>query len=198
MNMIIALFCCYLIGSIPFAYVVVKLVKGIDIRSVGSGNVGATNVGRVIGKWGFITVFILDMLKGLLPLIFLQNFASEHQNLIIFSAVALILGHTYTIFLKFKGGKGVATAVGIFGALAPLNLLIAAIAFGICVLLFKMVSLGSVIAAACLGFSILFVDVSIQLKFFTMVIALFVIIKHRANIKRVVDGTESKIGDKVK
>lgn len=196
MNILILIF-CYLIGSIPFAYVVVKLVKGIDIRQVGSGNVGATNVGRVIGKWGFISVFLLDMLKGLIPLLIINYYFPNDPLLLVLSATALILGHTYTIFLKFKGGKGVATAVGIFGALAPINLLIAAIAFGLAVLIFKMVSLGSILAAVILGISILFMDVSIHLKVFTIIIGVFVIFKHRENIKRIINGTESKIGEKV-
>lgn len=196
--MLFVLIACYLIGSIPFAFVVVKLFKGIDIRTVGSGNVGATNVGRVIGKWGFIAVFLLDMLKGLLPLLIIGSYFPNELNLHILSAIALILGHTYTVFLSFKGGKGVATAVGIFAALAPINLLIAMVAFGLSVWGFRMVSLGSIIAALCLGLSIWFFESSIQLKLFTSIIVTFVIYKHRSNIKRIMDGTESKVGEKVK
>lgn len=184
---------CYLAGSIPSAYVVVKAVRGIDIRTVGSGNVGATNAARVLGKWGFISVFLMDMLKGLIPVILVKQYFPQTTFLLI-CAMTVVLGHTYTIFLKFKGGKGVATAVGIFIALAPVDILIAAVVFGLLVYIFKMVSLGSVVAAVWLSASVALRSDWMTLKIFTAVIAALVIFKHRSNIGRIIRGEENKIG----
>ena len=189
---------CYFIGAIPFAYIVVKLTKGVDIREVGSGNVGATNVGRILGKWGFVTVFLLDMLKGFIPTIFFVTYFPSATNLIILSSVAIIIGHMYTVFLNFKGGKGVATAVGIYAALSPISLLIAAIAFGVTIYFTKIVSLSSIIAAIVLSVAVFFSPLDIQIKVLTIALAVFVIYKHKSNIKRILDGTESKKGEKVK
>ncbi len=189
---------CYLIGSIPFAYLYVKMTKGIDIRTVGSGNVGATNVGRVAGKQGFIIVFLLDMLKGFLPVVIIKNMFPYQPYYLIVASVFLILGHSYTIFLNFKGGKGVATSVGIFLGILPMLLLAGAVVFGITVYLFKMVSLGSVSAAAMMGICVFFTNQPVEIKWFTFIIAVFVIYKHKSNIIRILNGTENKIGEKVK
>lgn len=186
----------YLIGSIPTAYLVVKLVKGVDIREVGSGNVGATNAGRVLGFYGFLIVFLIDMLKGFLPVYIAKTIYGD-VFIIYLVALATIFGHTFTIFLNFKGGKGVATGVGIYLALSPYNLLYAFIAFIVVVALFRMVSLGSIIAACVLAILIWVNEASIILKIFTTVLAIFVIYKHRENIKRILNGTEKKIGEKV-
>jgi len=187
---------CYLIGSIPSAYIIVKQAKGIDIRTVGSGNVGATNAARVLGKWGFISVFLSDFLKGLLPVLLVKLYIADEYAMLV-AAVAVIVGHTYTIFLKFKGGKGVATAVGVFVALAPLEVAVAAIAFVVIVWLFKMVSLASIIAAITLAASVLVHNDWLELKILTVLIAIFVVYKHKDNIKRIIRGEEKKIGQKI-
>ena len=110
---ILLIIAAYFIGSIPFAYIIVKLVKKIDIRTVGSGNAGATNAARVLGKWGFISVFLLDALKGFLPVFISLHYYGQTMITLIVAAV-VVLGHTYTVFLGFKGGKGVATGAGVF------------------------------------------------------------------------------------
>ncbi len=187
----------YLIGSIPFSFILVKMIKNVDLRKVGSGNVGATNAGRVLGKWGFIAAFTLDMLKGFLPMFFITHYFPNAYLFMAKAAVALILGHTYTCFLNFKGGKGVATAVGIYLALSPLSVLFAAIAFGITVYISKIVSLGSIISSVVLAISVLILSPSNEIKILTVVLAIFVIYKHKSNIKRIINGTENKIGQKI-
>ncbi|MGA1862641.1 glycerol-3-phosphate 1-O-acyltransferase PlsY [Deferribacter thermophilus] len=196
MKSIILLIAAYLIGSIPTAYLVVKLIKGVDIRTVGSGNVGATNAGRVLGFYGFLLVFIIDMLKGFLPVYLTKLFFGDTLFLYIV-ALCTILGHTFTIFLNFKGGKGVATGVGVYLALSPLNLLYAFIAFILMVGIFRMVSLGSIVGAIVLSATMWLGEQSIILKIFTTLLAIFVIYKHKENIKRIINGTEKKIGEKV-
>ncbi|MDR2884675.1 MAG: glycerol-3-phosphate 1-O-acyltransferase PlsY [Deferribacteraceae bacterium] len=185
---------CYLIGSIPTAYLFVKMVKGIDIRTFGSGNVGATNAGRAIGsKWGFIVVLILDALKGFLPL-FVLTIIGVNMNVILLSACALILGHTFPIFLDFKGGKGVATGLGAFLALAPMAVAVAIVAFIILLLAFRMVSLGSIVAAVVLSVAVVFLyNATPILWVFTWILAAFVIYKHRSNVSRIIAGNENKV-----
>lgn len=190
-------FISYFCGAVPFSYLLVKWIKGVDIRDVGSGNVGATNAGRVLGKWGFIAAFLLDMSKAFIPLFIFLNYLPINNILILVSAVCIIIGHTYTVFLRFKGGKGVATGVGIFLALSPLNLFIALIVFLVVIGAFRMVSLGSVTAAITLAVLVWLRTDWLGLQLFTTLVVLFVIFKHRSNIKRIIEGKESKIGEKV-
>jgi len=187
----------YVIGSIPFSYLLVKMVKGIDIRTVGSKNVGATNAGRVLGFWGFLVAFLLDMLKSFIPLMILKNHYEFSSELLLFFGIIAILGHTFTLFLNFKGGKGVAAAVGVYLAVSPISLGIAFVAFLAVAFLFRMVSLSSIIAALVLLFSILYLENSFWVKVCTFVVVIFVIYKHKDNIKRILNGTEKKIGEKV-
>jgi len=193
MTIAIVILICYLIGSIPTAYIVVKRLKGIDIRTVGSGNVGASNAARVLGKWGFFGVLFADAMKGFVPIMVLLNLYGQ-SDIVLFGTVAVVLGHTFTIFLKFKGGKGVATALGVFLALAPLPVAGAAVVFGALLGLFRMISLGSVVAAAVLATEIWFMSDWQNLKYFAIVIALLVIVLHRGNIVRIIKGEERKIG----
>lgn len=189
--------CFYLIGAIPFSYLIVKLVKGVDIRTLGSGNVGATNVGRILGFKGFLIAFLLDMMKSYIPLIILKYyFGFNAEYLLIFGVIA-ILGHTFTVFLNFKGGKGVATAVGVYLAVSPISLGIAFIVFIIVVGLWRMVSLGSIVAGLSLMFAIFYIEHSNIIKIFTALLVIFVIYKHKENIKRIINGTEKKIGERV-
>ena len=181
----------YIIGSIPFAYIVVKAVKGIDIRTVGSGNAGATNVARVLGKWGFVSVLLLDMLKGFLPTFAAHYFFGE-TNMVLFVVAAAVLGHTFTVFLSFKGGKGVATAAGAFFALVPVEMLIAVVVFLVVFTVTRMVSASSITAALALFAGVLFMESWVLLKVFTGIIVAFVIYKHRANISRILKGQENR------
>jgi glycerol-3-phosphate acyltransferase PlsY len=193
---LLTLVVCYIIGSIPTAYILVKLVKGVDVRTIGSGNVGATNAGRVLGRWGFVVVLLLDALKGFLPVFFMLRIAAANgwsMNLALVAAAGVILGHSYTLFLKFKGGKGVATGLGVFLALAPLAVLIALGVFIVAVLIFRMISLGSILAAIVLTASAVLLYDWKALWVFTAILAIFVIYKHKSNISRILAGTENKV-----
>ena len=194
---ILLIIAAYFIGSIPFAYIIVKLVKKIDIRTVGSGNAGATNAARVSGKWGFISVFLLDAFKGFLPVfISLQNYGQTMITLIV--AAVVVLGHTYTVFLGFKGGKGVATGAGVFLALAPVEIGIGLVVFLVVFLATKMGSAGSILASITLLIAVCVLSNWFALKVLTAIIVFFVIFKHRSNIVRIIKGEENKFTRKKK
>ncbi len=194
---ILLIIAAYFIGSIPFAYIIVKLVKKIDIRTVGSGNAGATNAARVLGKWGFISVFLLDALKGFLPVFISLHYYGQTMITLIVAAV-VVLGHTYTVFLGFKGGKGVATGAGVFLALAPAEIGIGLVVFIIVFLATKMVSAGSILASITLLIAVCLMSNWFALKVLTAVIVFFVIFKHRSNIVRIIKGEENKFTRKKK
>jgi len=184
----------YLLGSIPFALLVGKWGHGIDIRQLGSGNLGTTNTFRVLGKKAGTLVFVGDLGKGavasLLPILLSVDL---HP---IFAGLAAVIGHSYPIFAKFKGGKAVATSGGMLLVSSPVLFLVLLLTFLLTLRLSRMVSLGSIVAAA-VG---IFVSIGIGwwtedwvLPIFFSILALFVIFKHRENIKRIRNGTESKI-----
>jgi glycerol-3-phosphate acyltransferase PlsY len=188
---------CYLIGSLPTAYILVKLTKGIDVRTIGSGNVGATNAGRAAGRWAFFTVLALDALKGAVPIFILKTSSFMYYNppiVLLLAALAILLGHMYPIYLKFTGGKGVATGLGVFFALSPISMAIALGVFIVVVLITKMISAGSIIASVALGIStMVFYGGWRALVIFTWIMAIVVIVKHRSNVGRILSGTENKI-----
>ncbi|MGG4266241.1 glycerol-3-phosphate 1-O-acyltransferase PlsY [Peribacillus simplex] len=190
LNMIILL-SSYLIGSIPFALVIGKLFYSTDIRGYGSGNLGATNSFRVLGKRAGTVVAIADLLKGsivcLLPMMLHSNVSP------ILCGLLAIIGHAFPVFAGFKGGKAVATSAGVFLFLAPLGTLSACIVFLISLMTSKYVSLSSILGSiSILIYSLLFEGrLTSALSSF---ICLFVIILHRENIKRIWKGTEAKVG----
>lgn len=190
----------YLIGSIPFAYLYGKIFKKIDIREHGSGNVGATNVLRVLGTKAGIIVLLFDILKGFLPVLIISYYVSWASHILwlpVLTGVFAILGHSFTIFLSFKGGKGVATSAGVFLALSPYSFLGALLLFIVVVYLSKYVSLGSMVAAVFLVVTHLLsynkITGNPYVLAFTLLLAFFIIIKHKSNIKRLISGTENKI-----
>jgi glycerol-3-phosphate acyltransferase PlsY len=201
----------YLLGSIPTGFLVAK-AKGIDIRSVGSGNIGATNAMRVLGKPVGIAVLLVDALKGfaavawLMPAIYNQ-FAprisglvfymdAEVMKLMVLAGVCAVLGHNYTCWLKFKGGKGIATSAGVFLALAPLALGVAFVVFVGAVLVTRYVSVGSIAAGLALPIAVWFTRESMLLRVVTIALGALAIYKHKANIGRLMAGTENRIGKK--
>jgi acyl phosphate:glycerol-3-phosphate acyltransferase len=198
----------YLIGSIPFGYITGKLLKGIDIREHGSRNVGATNVLRVVGKGPGIAVYLLDACKGLVPVLIAKRlFPGSGFNVEWFHiavALAAILGHIFTPYLRFKGGKGVATASGTMLALAPLPLLIALFCFGIVFALTRYVSLGSLSAALVFPIAVAMEKILTNRDPLTPMLAvgwllfIMVLVTHRTNIVRLVQGTENRISFKAK
>ncbi len=210
MPLLIGIILHYLIGSIPTAYIFGMLLKGIDIREYGSGNVGATNAMRVLGKGIGITVLALDIVKGFLPLLLMGDFFAVRTGLhpeitYIILGVSCICGHNWTIFLKFKGGKGIATTLGVLlalslkvqglGMIIGLVLLTWIIIFAVN----RIVSLASIIAAICLPlYMIIFRENFAFGQKLTMIIAgvllaAFTIYRHKANIGRLMQGSEKRI-----
>ena len=200
----------YLIGSILFGYVLVKTIKGIDIREHGSKNVGATNTWRVAGKQFGIAAFVLDMLKGFLPVFFVYRAFGETtldnsdniklgvNSISMICGVAAILGHIFPIFLRFKGGKAAATSCGVFLFFAPLSLAIAIMVWTLTVFISKYVSLATMLASISFVISVIFIDkdpfgASIGLTTFSIIMCIAIIILHRSNIKRIINGTENRI-----
>lgn len=192
----------YVLGSIPFAYIAGKIARGIDLRQHGSGNLGATNVYRTLGAKVAAVVFVLDTLKGALPVLAVRQYAiGTHLELwAIAAGVAAIVGHAKPIFLLWKGGgKGVATAGGVFLALAPIPALASMAAFVVVLLLTGYVSVSSLTAAVVLPL-VLAATSGVRTPLFavSVVIALFVFWTHRANIGRLRRGEEHRFGRKAR
>ena len=188
----------YLVGGIPFGFLIGKM-RGVDVRTVGSKNIGATNVFRTVGKkWGLIA-FACDVLKGLLPTLAARHFAAEPSWLPLSVGVMCVVGHMLTPYMKFKGGKGVATAFGMLIGLAPALVGTAFALFALVFALSHYISLGSCSAAAFLMVAVWFPILgtegyrNLPQCILVTLIAAFVIFKHRANIGRLLSGTESKI-----
>jgi len=194
----------YSLGAVPFGLIVCLLVKGVDIRECGSKNIGATNAGRVCGWPFFAAAFTLDFAKGLAPVLaggaiirMLQADANADALKILYGSLA-ILGHTFPAYLRFKGGKAVATSFGVFVGLAPAAALIAFGVWAVLVMAFRYVSLASIVAAVCAPavYAIQHRDDlggHLPVLLFAVVIALFVVIRHRGNIRRLLSGTESRV-----
>lgn len=186
----------YLIGSVPTGYIIVKLATGQDIRSIGSGSTGATNVKRVMGKkWFFITL-LLDALKGALPVILAKIFAASFTDiglLPVLAAIAVILGHSKSIFLKFTGGKSVASGVGTILALNWIVGLIIAAIWGIITYTSKYVSLGSIIALALSPFLMWVFKAPVAYIVYCALGAIYIIWLHRTNVQRLIKGEENKV-----
>ena len=169
-------------------------MRGVDVRTVGSKNIGATNVYRTVGhKWGFLA-FFCDFLKGFLPVFFALRFASSvNANIPVCVGLACVIGHTLTVFMKFRGGKGVATAFGMMVALAACPTLLAFAVFVVTVWISHYISLGSILAAATLGVLVWFFPCLLAVRIIVVLVAVFVIVKHKSNIRRLVKGCENKI-----
>lgn len=201
----VCLLLAYLAGSIPFGLILARLLKGVDLRAVGSGNIGATNASRALGtKWGLV-VLVLDALKGWLPAALLPGWWSAEPadlNLLMAGAgIAAILGHMYSVWLGFQGGKGVATALGVLLAVSPYGTLTAFIVFATAFAATRIVSLGSILAATSFAIHQLialqpdpFSAALWPIATFSLVAPALVIAKHRANIQRLLQGTEPRFG----
>jgi len=209
MTFIILIIASYLLGSVPFG-LIIAAAHGTDLRSVGSGNIGATNVSRVLGKKWALVCFALDVLKGLLPMLVTARLialpsAGLHLALWLAVGCSAILGHIFPVYLKFKGGKGVATSLGVVLGLWPYYTICGLVAFAVWVLIlliWRYVSLASIAAAVtfpvCLTAAVAIVPdwrFGALWPLFTVAILMpiLVVLRHRANIKRLIEGTESKI-----
>ncbi|RMH70617.1 MAG: glycerol-3-phosphate 1-O-acyltransferase [Gemmatimonadetes bacterium] len=196
----------YLLGAIPFGFLIAK-AHGVDIREKGSKNIGMTNVWRVLGWKAGVPVFVLDFAKGFVP-VFLTRTLVPPEVLpvsmdlaVVFIGLAAVCGHIWTVFLHFKGGKGVATATGVFFALAPLATGIVMILFLLVVFPTRYISLGSISAAISLpviiGVQVFVLRTAVPAVptfYLALCIGLFVIFRHRSNIQRLLNGTENKFG----
>lgn len=186
----------YVLGSVPFGLLIVKSWRGIDIRDYGSGNIGATNVLRVAGRGPAAVVFAADVLKGLVPVVAASSIFAAPW-IAVAGGMSAILGHSVSIFLRFRGGKGVATSLGVVVGLDPR---IAGIGFGIWAAVLavsRYVSVASILAATSIPVLMFVFDMPLAYRVFAIVAAVFVIAKHRSNMVRLLQGKELRLGEKV-
>ena len=179
----------YLLGSIPTGFLIAKAF-GIDIRATGSGNIGATNVYRSLGRKVGIITLLGDCLKGLIPILAVR-YMQLPDIWVAATGLAAFFGHVYTVFLRFKGGKGVATALGVFIGISPVSVVAAVAIFIIVLLKWRYVSLASISAAAAIPFIIAFIEKKEVLIAMSLVIAAIIIFRHSENIRRLKNGTEN-------
>jgi glycerol-3-phosphate acyltransferase PlsY len=197
-NLILPIILGYLIGSIPFGLLVGK-IKGVDIRKVGSGNIGATNIYRTLGTWPAISVFIMDLLKGTAAVYIAQALLPQSTPLlsreyfIVVSGVAAMVGHMFSIFLGFSGGKGAATSLGILLGIAPDLFVIAILYVIICIAVTRYVSVASISGVILLAALMFILNKPLAYGICTVIAAVLMIYKHAPNIKRLLSGTEPKI-----
>jgi len=194
----------YLYGSIPFGFLAARWLRGVDIRTVGSGNVGATNACRVIGFKFFPLVFLLDMSKGFLPTLLMQRVLTEAAGqdphpLVLAAGLAALVGHVLPIYLRFRGGKAVAAGTGLFLIVAPWGLLVAVAVWAAVFLPWRYVSLASISAAVALPIGVALTHgdpwgSGLSVVIFSVLAGAGVILLHRANIRRLMAGTEHAIG----
>jgi len=193
----------YFLGSIPFGLFLAKLLGGSDVRKAGSGNIGAANVARVVGPLAGILTLLLDTAKGAAAVLLAARFTHESAVWMMLAALAALVGHCFPVWLKFKGGKGVATALGVFLALCPLAALTALLLFALVVACWRYVSLGSISAAAAMPLLMYFLWAPHHapppiIAFGSLAASLLVFYKHGANIQRLVQGEEPKFSSSKK
>lgn len=193
MNFIIMLILCYFAGAIPSGVWIGKIFKGIDVRDYGSKNSGATNCYRVMGAKLGIAVLVVDILKGFLPMLIASKYVTGPFQTV-FLGMVIILAHTFSCFIDFKGGKGVATSLGVFLFLAPYVILVLILVFFTVFTMFRYVSLASIISAGALPILVFIMDKSNNIYLFvlSLIIGVFVIYRHKTNIERLYRGTETK------
>lgn len=186
----------YFVGAIPTSYLLSRLFAGIDLRQHGSGNLGATNLYRVLGWKYAVPAAAVDIAKGAIPVLVFARQVSHSQLFALACGVAAILGHVFSVFVGFKGGKGVATAAGVMLGLAPLALVVSAVVWALLVRLTGYVSVGSIAAAAVLPLAVYLLEDSSSpaLLWIAAAIAAGVILLHRRNIQRLLKGTENRFG----
>jgi glycerol-3-phosphate acyltransferase PlsY len=198
MTDVLVLVAAYLLGSVPFGYLLVKWVKGVDVRTKGSGNIGMTNVWRVAGaKWGILTL-VLDIAKGALAVAIARHFDPDDQLLIVMSGLVALVGNVFSVFLKFKGGKGIGISVGVFFSLLWMPSTAGLIVFLIALAIGRMISIGSLLGVTTMAGLTLYIH---GMDWYTA-LALFATVMiwwtHRQNIQRILNGTENRIGKEKK
>jgi glycerol-3-phosphate acyltransferase PlsY len=189
----------YLLGSVPFGYLIVRWQKGVDVRATGSGSIGATNVMRSLGVAGFVGTFILDVGKGVAAVLLAARLTGDDPRWKAAAATVAILGHCFPLWLGFRGGKGVATGVGVFVALAPIQVGLAVAVFAVVVAIWRYVSLGSIAAAAAFPVLVCFgkePPPPLPIVLGAAAGAAIIIAKHHGNIRRLLRGSENRLGRK--
>lgn len=189
---VLACIIAYLLGSVPNGLLLCRAIWHIDIREYGSRNIGATNVYRTLGKGPGALVFLLDFLKGFLGVCIAMLLVGTPFAMVL-GGIAAILGHSASVFLRFKGGKGVATGLGVIAMLMPAVTGVVFLAWLVIVLVTRYVSLGSIVGAALVPVLALFLDYPTEYTVFGVLAAVLVIVRHHTNITRLLNGTESKI-----
>lgn len=187
----------YLSGSIPFGLIISKVLGGVDVRRYGSGNIGTANVLRTVGKTAAALTLVGDTLKGFLP-VFAAASLKGQEPLLLLTGLAAIAGHNWSVFLRFSGGKGVATSFGVLLGLFPVLALIGAVVWLLVVLLFRYTSLGALVSAALILFLVFFIYGLSPRLLFVCILALLIVFTHRENIQRLLQGTERKVGERVR
>ena len=195
MSEILLIIFAYLIGSIPTGVLVANYYSDKDITTEGSGNIGATNVGRVVGKKAGILTLAGDIIKGVFP-VGLALFIVGNPLIVALTALLAFLGHIYPLFNNFKGGKGVATALGIFLVISPLSALSAAAIFALLLYFYRYVSLGSIVAAGAMPALMGLYSAPKSYIAMSLVVGGFIIYRHKGNIRRLLDGNENRLGQK--
>jgi glycerol-3-phosphate acyltransferase PlsY len=185
----------YFIGAVPTGLVLVRLLKGEDIRQYGSGNIGTVNVLRVAGPGIAAIVLFVDIVKGLIPILLAVRGDSSHWT-VVFCGIAAVAGHNWSIFLGFRGGKGIATSFGVLLGLSWVAAVVAAAVWVIAVALTRYASLGSLLGVASVPLTLWWVGAPKEYLVFGLIAALFGIYRHRSNIQRLVSGTELRITDR--
>lgn len=192
MNTLLAAVIAYLLGAIPFGYLLVKLTTGTDVRSGGSGNIGATNVLRTTGRVAGVATLLLDIGKGYFAVWLAGWLTNQSLQAMAIAALAVMAGHAYPVFLKFKGGKAVASFVGAFLCLTPLALLAVLVVFVVIVGWTRFISMGSIAGAATFPIAVWLMTKSLMLTLVGLAAGVFIIYKHRSNIQRLHSDTENR------
>jgi len=196
-SLLLLLVAAYFVGSIPFGLVFAKVFGGKDVRQHGSGNIGATNVSRVAGPLAGILTLVFDAAKGALPVWAAGQVFDHSATAMMLGGLAALLGHCFPVWLKFRGGKGVATALGVFGALSPAATLAAVAVFGLTLVFWRYVSLASLAAAAAMPLLIYFLWAPrhappLVVNVGTLIATALIFLKHGGNLERLTQGTEPK------
>jgi acyl phosphate:glycerol-3-phosphate acyltransferase len=196
MNTIIAIIVSYLIGSISFSFLAGKFLKGIDIREHGSGNAGATNTLRVLGKGPGLSVFVLDIFKGVLAIWIAAWLVPDSIKVEILCGFAVVAGHNWPLYFNFKGGKGIATTIGVMLTLCFWPVIFAGILAILVIFITRYVSIGSLLFATLLPLFIWWMDKPLEILWLSLVVFVFAYVRHRTNIIKLWNGKENKISFK--
>jgi acyl phosphate:glycerol-3-phosphate acyltransferase len=196
MNTIIAIIVSYLLGSISFSFLAGKFLKGIDIREHGSGNAGATNTLRVLGKGPGLSVFVLDIFKGVLAIWIAAWLVPDSIRVEILCGFAVVAGHNWPVFFSFKGGKGIATTIGVMLTLCFLPVIFAGILAILVIIITRYVSIGSLLFATVLPLLIWWMNKPKEILWLSLVVFVFAYVRHRTNIVKLWNGKENKISFK--